>query len=346
MTESQKELIAVEVIRTLYSQFDKFPGEEINNRNAPFHEAFLNAFTGELEGKVASIPIFISLASWMHGLNTSLGQSFLEKTSHILSHGQKKEFTNAKRNLLKISSNQRLIINNVITELSNGDRIPDRQLENDIFVSENNLDIDATEFTVDIFIEDSQQITCIELKTVKPNKGIFKVEKQKILEAIIALKNKYPDKSINYFLGFPFDPLSDAPTGYDKSRYMDYSVGFRKYFAENEFLLSAELWNYLSGENGTMEYILEIINIIATPDFLEIFDFINDFSNIKKDKEKYIRSLKYWSLYSNVEIAENIDVIEQKLSSDRKLQRYLNQNLFDNNISFRTDRAIYLKTFL
>lgn len=110
ITDAQKELIAIEVIRTLFAQFEKFPEDEINNRNAPFHEAFLNAFSKKLKGKVASIPVFISLASWMHGLNTSLGQSFLEKTSHILCSAEKKVFTTKKRTVLKISTNQKILL--------------------------------------------------------------------------------------------------------------------------------------------------------------------------------------------------------------------------------------------
>ena len=338
MTNIQKEKIAVEVIRTLNAQFDKFPGDEISNRNAPFHEAFLNAFSEELNGKVESIPIFISLASWMHGLNTSLGQSFLEKTAHILSNGQKKEFTNARNNLLRISESQKLIVNNLITELSNGDRVPDKVYENSLCIADDNLTIDATEFTVDVYYEDQNQIDCIELKTVKPNKGVFKVEKQKILESIIALKNKYPEKALSYYLGFPFDPLDSTQTGYDKTRYMEYSVGFKKYFSDDEFLLSAELWDYLSGESGTMEQILNIINVIATPDLLNIFNFINDFKNINIDKDRYITNIQDWFLYSNVKIAENIELIKQKSSGDRKLSRLIYQNLFDTNVSYRSDR--------
>ncbi|TAH29681.1 MAG: TdeIII family type II restriction endonuclease [Cytophagales bacterium] len=73
ITNNIKQQIAIQVIRTLYNQFEKFPEDISNNRNAPFHEAFLNAFSDKLQDKVASVPIFISLSSWLHGLNTSLG---------------------------------------------------------------------------------------------------------------------------------------------------------------------------------------------------------------------------------------------------------------------------------
>ena len=108
IANEQKELIAIEVIRTLHSQFEKFPDEETVNRNAPFHELFLKTFSEKFKNRIKSIPDFISLASWMHGLNTSLGQSFFEKTSHILSGGVKKPFTTEKNTNLKISKEQNL----------------------------------------------------------------------------------------------------------------------------------------------------------------------------------------------------------------------------------------------
>ncbi len=340
MTDQQKELIAIEVIRTLYNQFEKFPEDDTSGRNSPFHIAFLNAFTKKLENKVISIPIFINLASWMHGLNTSLGQSFLEKTAHILCNGEKKDFTTKKRTGLKVTQNQKNTINKIITDLTNGNRIPNIELENSEFDEQENLelDIEATDFTVDVYFQDIDQIVCIELKTVKPNKGIFKVEKEKILEAKIALKNHYLDKEVQYLLGFPFDPLSDLSTHYDKSRFMDYSVGFRKYFAEDEFLLSSELWNFLSGEENTMDTILVIINKIATPEFLDKFEFINDFKNIFQDKENYISSLKNWYLFSNAKVAENFELLSQKAKSNKTIHRYLNQTIFDNNGDYKKER--------
>ncbi len=117
ISELQKEKIAIQVIRTLYTQFEKFPDDVSNNRNAPFHEAFLSAFAGKLEDKVSSIPIFISLSSWMHGLNTSLGQSFFENVAHLLCNGTKKEFTTNKNSLLQLTEKQKVKIAKIITDL-------------------------------------------------------------------------------------------------------------------------------------------------------------------------------------------------------------------------------------
>lgn len=255
-------------------------------------------------------------------------------------------FTNVSNNILKISSNQKTIINNLLTMLTNGEITPNLNYENNIWASDTNLDIDATEFTADVFIEDENQIVCLEIKTVKPNKGIFRVEKEKILEAKVALKNKFPNKNISYLLGFPFDPLDETSTGYNKSRFMDYSVGFKKYFSEDEFLLSSELWDFLSGESNTMGEIISIINAIATPCFMEKFNFINEFTNIDVNKNDYINTLREWFLFSNVKISENIDVLKEKLVNNRRYQRYLYQSLFNHSINYRTERVTELLSVL
>ena len=91
MINQTKEKIAFEVIRTLISRFESFPNDSTTNRNAPFHEAFLNAFKDKLEEKVSDIPFMISLSSWMHGLNTTLGQQFFENVAHIVSNGTKRD---------------------------------------------------------------------------------------------------------------------------------------------------------------------------------------------------------------------------------------------------------------
>jgi len=345
ITDLQKELIAIEVIRTLYSQFEKFPEGEDNNRNAPFHEAFLNAFSGRLEGKVASISVFISLASWMHGLNTSLGQSFLEKTAHILCNGEKKVYTTKNKNVLKISKRQQDIVISITTDLTNGNRQPNLSLEDNACFGTQNVEIDATDFTVDVFFEDDEQVVCIELKTVKPNKGVFKVEKEKILEAKIALKNIYPNRTVRYFLGFPFDPLSETPTGYDKQRYMDYSVGFRKYFSENEFLLASELWDFLSGETRTMEVIIEIINAIATVDFIDKYNFLQNNDN-RLHKNEYIKRLHDWFLFREIKLIQNNENLLYQISGNKQLIRIFNQPLFSSDNKFNANRYNTLKELI
>lgn len=321
ITESQKELIAIETIKVLYCQVKEIV-EAVNPIQAKKHS---NTF---FESLVANIFGEISLSSWMHGLNTSLGQSFFENVAHILCNGTKKEFTANKKSLLRLSQSQKLKIGQIITDLSNGNFYPDSLADNEEISDALAQLEEATGFTADIFFEDDDQVVCVELKTVKPNKGVFKVEKQKILEAEAALRMSYPNKKVKFYIGFPFDPLSAEPMGYDKQRFMDYSVDFRKYFSESEFLLSAELWDYLSGTMQTMETILEIINSIATVDFIEKFDFLQQKENAEERKTEYINLLKEWFLLREVILVENRENLNAKISGNKRMVRVFNQDVF------------------
>ncbi len=203
MNNSQKQKIASTVIRVLLKRFETFPIDATNNRNAPFHEAFLKAFQKNFDEKVSDIPFFISLSSWFHGFNTTLGQTFFEKVAHIVSDGEKREYTSKKLGNLKIYQAQKNKINQIMTELSNSERIPNLRKENKEIFSENfgNL-TNAIDFSADVFIEDDNSITAIELKSVKPNSGEMKGEKQKILEGKTALKKNSKTKKFIFTLAF------------------------------------------------------------------------------------------------------------------------------------------------
>ncbi len=319
MRHVKTQLIALEVIRVLKTRFDNFPEDSQENRNAPFHEAFLNAFKDKIEKYVDNVPYFISLASWLHGLNTTLGQSFFENVAHILSDGEKRTFKKC-----KITEKQQNAILEIITDLKNGQRKPDLKRENELIFQTGGDLVNALDFTADVFIMEKDYIEAIELKSVRPNAGEMRGEKLKILSAKACLKLKYPDKEIRYFIGFPFDPLSDTPTGYNKEKFMEHLIEFEKYFDLKEVLLAGELWDRLSGEPKTMEKILKIINKIAKPDFLEKYEFINNPQNFEKDRKKYISILKDWFLFDELNIFENYERLKSK---NYKL---LSQELFKN----------------
>jgi len=331
LPQDKIEKIAHQVIGVLHKRFETFPEDASANRNAPFHEAFLKAFQNRLEKHVPDIPILISLASWLHGLNTTLGQTFFEKTSHILCVGEKKEFTD-----LYISEEQQLAISDIITELKKSERKPELAEEERIIYQNNKKqDKPVSNFTADCFYDDGETIVAIELKTVKPNSGVFKNEKDKILSAKAGLKNRYPDKKIFFYLGFPFDPQSSTPTGSDKNTFMDYSIGFRNFFAPEEVLLADELWDFLSGETDTMQQILDIINTIASPQFIDKYNFINEPQNRIKAKEQYLKQLNEWHLYSEHKLVTNDFHLFPNV--DKETQKKFNQTPFKNG-KYNNDR--------
>lgn len=349
LTNKQKEKISIEVIKTLVTRFESFPEDASNNRNAPFHEAFLNAFSDKLNRKVSDTPFFISMSSWLQGLNTTLGQTFFENVAHHLCNGEKREYTSKKRGNLQISQTQKDNVTNIITDLSNSTEMPNLINENNlIFQSYNTLLVSSIDFSADVFIEDANSITAIELKSVKPNSGEMRGEKQKILEGKAALYRQFPGRQIHFYIGFPFDPTvnpaTDAVTSFNKTRFLGSIINMTKYFAPNETLVASELWDFLSGQQNTMEEILEIINSISTTAFLEKFQLLCD--NTKRSTPEYRAQLTEWSLISEVELINHNDLITQKIVNDKGLTRTYNKTAFDNKGNYNTDRYSTLKELI
>lgn len=341
MIENKKiERISHIVINVLYSRFENFPEDATGNRNAPFHMAFLNAFTDKLQDKVSDIPYFITLSSWMHGLSTTLGQTFFEKTAHILSDGEKKEYTSKKLGLLKITESQAAEAANIISELYNDVYKPNVKIEEQkLYALNSGKEVDAARFSADVYYETNNEIIAIELKSVRPNSGEMKGEKKKILEAKAALKRLNPNKIIKFYVGFPFDPTG-VGAEYNKERFSANVINLRKSFALDEMLIAGELWDKLSGSTGTMQALLDIINRIATTDFIEKYRYINNIEN--RTNARYIDILREWNLFKEVTIVSNIDVLTEKSEGDNSLQKLINSNLFDSSGKYKTDRVIDL----
>jgi len=346
LSNKQKEKISIEVIKTLVTRFESFPEDASNNRNAPFHESFLKAFSDKLNGKVSDTPFFISLSSWLQGLNTTLGQTFFENVAHHLSNGEKREYTSKRLGNLPIKQSQRNHIAQIIADLSNTTSTPNLNNENALlFAQYNDAEINAMDFSADVFIEDATSVIAIELKSVKPNSGEMKGEKQKILEGKAALYNHFPGKQIHFYIGFPFDPTvnpsNEAVTSHNKPRFLGSIINMNKYFATNESLVANELWDLLSGQQNTMEEILAIINTVSTTSFLEKFQFLSDGAN--RMKPAYLTQLTEWHLYSEIELMNNSATIIRKIANNKALTRIYNKNSLDSKGNYSWDRYNELK---
>lgn len=258
LTQDQQNRISEVIKEILLRRIENFPELGAQIRNAPFHAALLECFNDRLGSLNIEIPYLIAIASWLHGLNTSLGTGF-ENISHILSGGYKRKFTDFYG--LKVKRGQANHIENIIRDLKGAVHLPDLVRENGLTLNFDNGDeeIDSLPFTVDTYIERDDAIIAIELKSVRPNSGEGRGEKQKILYGKAALKLANPSKEIKFIVGFPFDPTSETPTGYNKERFFDHLIEFKKFFAHDEVLLANELWNFLSGHERTMEDILDVI---------------------------------------------------------------------------------------
>jgi len=342
-----RERIAWQVIAVLVKRFQSFPDTAAVNRNAPFHEAFLRAFADKLAPYVSEAPLLISLSSWLHGLSTALGQSFFEKTAHILSGGEKRTF---KGDEVKITIAQAEVIDEILSELKNGTQTPSTTRENSLLLqaSSEGIEKQGTQFTADVFIEDpeEQQIIAVEIKSVRPNAGEMRSEKRKILEAKAALMRSYRGYEIKYFMGFPFDPTSprEEPTGMDKHRFLSHLIEGEKYLDPQEVLLASEFWDFLSGEQGTMEEILGIINAIATPQFEEEYNFLQNWRNRDDHPMQYRSILERWGLVTELKILDNLEYLRTRAQSSARMRRLLAQRPFEANGKYRSARAKDLLT--
>lgn len=258
LTTDQQKRISEVVKEILLKRIDNFPQIDAQIRNAPFHDAFLECFKKRFKHLNIELPYLIAIASWLHGLNTSIGSGF-ENISHILSGGYKRKYTGVYR--LQVKKTQADQIENIIRDLKSNSKTPNLLRENKLIFNfqKDEKEIDSLEFTTDVYIEKPNEIIAIELKSVRPNSGEGRGEKQKILYGKAALKLQNPDKDIKFVIGFPFDPTSANPTGYDKERFFNYLIEFKKFFSYDEVLVANELWDFLSGNKNTMEDILKII---------------------------------------------------------------------------------------
>lgn len=258
LLQDKKNRIEEVVKKILLSRTESFPSLGASVRNAPFHEAFLNAFEAQLSPYNIPMAYLVALASWLHGLSGSLGSGF-ESIASILNGGYKRQFTGSFTP--QITEQQAASIAAIINNLkANGN--PNLDYENGLLLSPAAITggrVQSLGFTADTYIETNSYIEAIELKSVRPNSGEGRGEKQKILSGKAAFKLMHPDKDVRFYVGFPFDPTANTPTGYDKDRFFNYLVEFRKFFAHEEILIGSELWDHLSGEPNTMETILGII---------------------------------------------------------------------------------------
>jgi len=209
-----------------------------------------------------------------------------------------------------------------------------------LFIVDQSELVNALDFSADVFIEDNDCITAIELKSVKPNSGEMRGEKQKILEGKAALYRKY-NKKIKFYIGFPFDSTvnikKESATQHNKGRFLKSIINMNKYFDEKETLLSSELWDFLSNKSQTMEMILEIINKISTTDFLNKFQYLND--NSKRNERQYSTILDKWYMFSEKVLIENDKKIKEKIKYDISLTRLYNQTAFDNKGKYNYKRC-------
>lgn len=348
MNADKKQGIALETIKILKSRFDSYPDDATIVRNAPFHKAFLRAFEPRFNELHTNSDVLLNVSSWIHGLQTSVGQSFYEGVAQILCFGDKKTFRGTD---YKLYAEQERVISEHMTELKNGTITPNTEQEDDMLRNAATGDlVVGTDFTADCIFEDKEKIVAIELKTVRPNSWQMHGEKQKILKAKAALRHYYSsvpgckNKKVYYYFGFPFDPTANTDTGYDKDSFMDSVIDFSKFCAPKDFLLADELWTFLSGEPNTMEEILRIIKDISESTFSDDFNFLCSTHSIQTDPKRYRRIVSKWHLSDEVAFVDRWREIDASHQGD--IIRCKNMSPFNNKGKYNERRSTVLRDLL
>ena len=125
---------------------------------------------------------------------------------------------------------------------------------------------------------------------------------------------------------------------------MDYLVEFTKFCDPKEILIADEFWSFISDEPNTMQEILNIIRDIATPSFMEEFQFVCNPSNLTAKTAQYFDIVSKWHLIDESSFATNITKIAS--SSDKKVIRSLNTCAFSAKGEYNEHRSSLLKSII
>lgn len=341
---TQKELIALEVIRVLYCSSDRSVNKPPTiYKHAPFHASFMSAVSPNKSGSWLNTPQFTNVNPYK--LAMILEWSFFEKIAHILSNGDRRRFVASEGTGLKITLSQKKIIDEIIRDLEWGSIQPSRE-EEDTKLARALPDAAIElidDFIASIFVETDESVEIVVLKPANFHSWDMQREKADILRTKAALRIKFPSKQLRLYWGFPFDPWCDLPTDANKLSFINKLHEGGRYLAYDEILLAGELWDRLSEDSNTLEQILAIIRLVAVSDFLERYRFLNDPLNVDKDRVVYARLLADWNLDREFRIVENIDDIRRALKEKKIPMRLLNNPIFDSTGNYRSERYLMLK---
>jgi hypothetical protein len=313
--EAQNSISSI-VISSMTRKIDNFfckNGEYIYKNELFSFDTWLRALRDEIDNEGCLDEFGVTIRNY--------DQLFLENTSHSLSDGYKNVFNN-----LEISNEQNRNIIEIITDLKKSLTSPNTEIENKKIFLSPKKEIKVGRFEVDCYYETCDQLICINFVTDKyPS---FLLEKDRLLFSKAALKTAKPDKNILFYLGIP-------STSIYKNQLQNEA---KQYFSKDEILIADELWGFLAEDTNTMQQLLDIINAIATPQFMEKFDLINTPENLYTQKEAVIRVLTKWCLNDELRIMQHFDALDD----DKKARKQLLKPIFLSSGEYNHSRCMSL----
>jgi len=193
--------------------------------------------------------------SIIHSIQTSLGMSMHEQVSkRIAQYGNKFDEAETQWDSEIMISRKRVAkIDEILRQVTNGTRKPNRQTEQDEILAIDNDDLVAqkSEIRVDLYLRRGDDEYYFDIKTVKPTVNGFSGHKQKILTWIARA-----NKPIHSAIVFPYNPYwsknkdgSFHPEPYDRA-------GFRT-MSSDDVMIGKDYWDFLGGK-GCYEEVLDL----------------------------------------------------------------------------------------
>lgn len=195
----------------------------------------------------------MALFSFVHSVNTILGQSIFEQVGKIIAEkdavkaiAQYKDFSGF------ISSEAVLKIDNIMRELKTANRKPNKEKEiKEIMqvAKKGNLGKEIKK-RIDLFVKTNNQTEYFfEIKTAKPNIDVFKAVKKQLLEWVAMRVSRDNGVTIKTIVAIPYNPYE--PESYERWTLQGL------FDLEHEVLVGKEFWDLLGGKN-TYEDLLKV----------------------------------------------------------------------------------------
>jgi len=217
----------------------------------------------------------MALFSFIHSVNTMLGQSIFEHVGKIIAELNAKRAEDQYKNLKGyISSEAVLKIDQIMRDLRAGKRKPDKELETiEVLSTANRGNLGSRiEKRVDLFVETKEGTEYyFELKTAKPNINEFTGIKKQLLEWIAMRGSENQNVAIKTIVAIPYNPYEPEP-------YERWTLS-GLFDLEQEVLVGEEFWDLLGGEK-TYEDLLNVFEEVG----LELYDEIDKkMKNIREE---------------------------------------------------------------
>lgn len=193
----------------------------------------------------------MALYSFIHSVNTMLGQSIFEKVGEIIAKTNFDEVESQYKMEGYLSDKAVLEIDKIMLELKTTGKQANASEENDRIksVAKSGSLGKMRKQRVDLFVARSGEEYNFEIKTVKPNIDIFARTKEKLLQWKAMRYSVNQDIIVKSYICIPYNP--EAPNPY--SRWTLQGL----YDLDQEVLVAEEFWDFLGGK-GAYEELLDI----------------------------------------------------------------------------------------